>query len=85
MGNFELRWYTWDEEDYPSIPPSQIQYGRQYDKVLVTKKKLQYRVYQNVAMYAGMPSQEDMARSAKYQWSDWKDVPTVVGDNMFCP
>jgi hypothetical protein len=84
MGNFELRWYTWDEEEY-ILPDGPIQYGRQAEKGLVTKKKLQYRVYQNVAVYAGMPSQEDMARSAKYQWSDWKDVPTVVGDNMFCP
>ena len=84
MGNFELRWYTWEEEQYV-LPDGPIQYGRKSEKGLVTKQKLQYRVYQNVAVYAGMPSEADMARSAKYQWSDWKDVPTVVGDNMFCP
>ena len=80
----ELRWYTWDEEQY-ILPDGPIQYGRKAEQGLVTHKKLQYRVYQNVTVYAGMPSDADIARSAKFQWSDWKDVPTVVGDNMFCP
>jgi hypothetical protein len=88
MGNIELRWYTWEEEEYPVIPPSQIQYGRTYDKVLVTKKKLQYRKMVDVtirAAAAGMWDAENTAKTASWKWSEWVDVPTVVGDNMFCP
>jgi hypothetical protein len=84
---FELRWYTWDEEEY-ILPDGPIQYGRQAEKGLVSKKKLQYRQKVDVtvrAAAAGMWDNESLMKTANMQWSEWKDVPTVVGDNMFCP
>lgn len=81
----ELRWLTWDDEEYPQIPTHEIQFGRKYDKVRVTKKKLQYRQKVDVTVRAGNWSSEGIAQTANYQWSEWKDVPTVVGDDISCP
>jgi hypothetical protein len=38
-------------------------------------RQLQYRVYQNVAVYAGMPSDQFKQDTAKMEWSQWKTVP----------
>lgn len=73
----ELRWLEYQEEAYPTIAPHEVQYGKTYDKILVTKRKLQYRVFQNTAVYAGMPDQNFINQHAKMAWSDWRDVPVV--------
>lgn len=76
----EMRWLTWEDEEYPQIPTHEIQFGRKYDKVRVTKKKLQYRQQYNATVYAGMPGKDFMNRTAKTVWSDWKDVPEVADE-----
>jgi hypothetical protein len=81
----EMRWLTWDDEEYPQIPTHEIQFGRKYEKVRVTKKKLQYRQKVDVTIRAGNWSSEGIAQTANYQWSEWRDVPTVVGDDISCP
>lgn len=88
MENIELRWYTWEEDEYPTIPSSEIQYGRTYSKVLVTKQKLQYRKMIDStirAAAAGMWDAKSIAQTANYKWSDWIDVPTYVGTDLSCP
>mgnify|MGYP003334080439 CR=1 FL=1 len=39
---------------------------------------LQYRVKQNMTVYAGMPTEEEKLKTANYQWSEWITVPIVV-------
>ncbi len=42
------------------------------------EKVLQYRKYQDTSVRTGMNwSVEDLAKTAKYEWSDWIDVPVV--------
>ena len=41
------------------------------------QKVLQYRVKQDVTVWAGMPTQEQRSAMANFQWSPWIDVPTV--------
>ena len=48
-------------------------------------KTLQYRQQYNATVYAGMPDQDLMNRTAKMVWSEWKDVPTVVDVDLNCP
>lgn len=84
----EMRWLTWEDEEYPTIPTHEIQFGRKYDKVRVTKQKLQYRQKVDItvrAAAAGMWDNESLAKTANMQWSEWRDVPTVVGDDLSCP
>jgi hypothetical protein len=38
-------------------------------------RQLQYRVYQNVTVYAGIPSHQFKTDTAKMEWSGWKVVP----------
>lgn len=38
---------------------------------------LQYRMKRDVTVWAGMPTQEQIAEHANYQWSEWTDVPEV--------
>lgn len=40
-------------------------------------RTLQYRQRIDTTIRAGMWSNEDLARTANYQWSDWADVPEV--------
>jgi hypothetical protein len=77
----EMRWLVWDDEEYPKIPSHEIQYDRKYEKVLVTKRKLQYRQKIDVTIRAGMQDQDFINRTANYQWSEWRDVPEIIGDN----
>ena len=44
----------------------------------VTNKRLQYRVMQDVTVWAGMPTHEQKQTMANYQWSPWMDVPEIV-------
>ena len=44
-----------------------------------TQPRLQYRVKQNVTVYAGMPTEQQKLETAKYEWSEWIDVPNVHG------
>ena len=41
------------------------------------EKVLEYRVKQDVTVWAGMPTQEQINACANYQWSNWKEVPEV--------
>jgi hypothetical protein len=42
------------------------------------EKVLQYRKYMDTSVRAGLNwSVEDLAKTAKYEWSDWIDVPVV--------
>ena len=84
----EMRWLTWEEEEVFIPPVSQIQFGRQYDKHMVTKRKLQYRQMIDVtvrAASAGMWDANSLAQTAIMEWSEWKDVPEVVDRDWNCP
>ena len=76
---FEMRWLTYEEEE-TIVPPSyQIQFGKPFEKAMVTKRKLQYRQKIDVAVRAGMDwDANSLARTANWQWSEWKDVPEVA-------
>lgn len=82
---FEMRWLTWEEEENIIPPVSQIQFGKPFDKHMVTKRKLQYRQMYNSTIYAGMPTQEQMNQTAKMVWSEWKDVPEEHDRDWNCP
>lgn len=72
-----MRWLEYEELE-TIVPPSyQVQFGKKFDTAVVIKKKLQYRVMQNTTVYAGMPDQDFVNKTANMQWSPWKDVPTV--------
>ena len=76
----EMRWLTYEEEETLVPPVSQISYGEPFQKVMATKKKLQYRQKIDVtvrAAAAGMWDNESLARTANMQWSEWRDVPEV--------
>ena len=72
----ELRWLTWQEEE--PIVPKDIQYGRPFDTHMVTKRKLQYRQKVDTTIRAGMWDDKEIAQTANYQWSEWRDVPEIV-------
>lgn len=38
---------------------------------------LQYRVKQDVTVWAGTPTHDQRVAMANYQWSPWIDVPVV--------
>jgi hypothetical protein len=76
----EMRWFEYTVEEYPTIPPHEVQYGRTYEKVPVTKRKLQYRQQYDATIRAGGAGtwdNESLARTANYKWSHWQDVPVV--------
>lgn len=53
---------------------------------VVGEKVLQYRQRVDVAVRAGMDwDANSLARTANWQWSEWKDVPTQVERDMQCP
>lgn len=74
----EMRWLEYQEEETVVPPSFQIQYGKKFDTATVIKRKLQYRVYQNTAIYAGMPDQDFINKTATMAWSPWRDVPVVT-------
>jgi hypothetical protein len=74
----EMRWLEWQEEEVIMPPPELIQYGKKIEPTLVTKRKLQYRRFVNSTVYAGIPSTEFTMQTAKMEWTDWVDVPTVT-------
>jgi hypothetical protein len=74
----EMRWLEYQEEEAFVPPTSEIQYGKPFDRLMVTKQKLQYRQKVDItirAAAAGMWDNESTARTANYQWSAWQDVP----------
>lgn len=84
----EMRWLAYDEEETIVPPVHSIQFGKPFDKVMTTKKKLQYRQKIDVtvrAAAAGMWDAKSIAETANMQWSDWIDVPTHVDRDMNCP
>ena len=51
---------------------------RWYATVSRPEPRLQYRQQYDVTIRAGLNwSNEELARTAKYEWSDWMDVPMV--------
>lgn len=42
-----------------------------------TQRRLQYRQMYNTTIYAGMPTEKQKLETAKYEWSEWIDVPHV--------
>lgn len=62
------------------MPPlSEIQFGGPpFPKRMVEKRKLQFRKFVNTTVYAGMPGQDFVNRTAVMQWSEWADVPEVT-------
>ncbi len=79
MGNIELRWLTWEEEETVMPPLSEVQFGGPpFPKRMVKKRKLQFRKFVNTTVYAGMPSQDFVNQTAVMQWSEWADVPEVT-------
>jgi hypothetical protein len=51
---------------------------RWYATVNRPEPRLQYRQQYDVTIRAGLNwSNEELARTAKYEWSDWMDVPMV--------
>ena len=81
----EMRWLTWQEEENIVPPVHEIQFGKPFDRHMVTKRKLQYRQKIDVTVRAGMWDQAGIASTANMQWSEWRDVPEVVERDMQCP
>lgn len=74
----EMRWLEYQEEEAIIPPVHEIQFGKPYERGMVTKQKLQYRQKVDVtvrAAAAGMWDNESLAKTANYQWSEWQDVP----------
>lgn len=48
-------------------------------------QRLQYRQLYNTTVYAGMPTEMQKLETAKFEWSDWMDVPEVkeAPENFF--
>jgi hypothetical protein len=42
--------------------------------------KLQFRQMYNTTVYAGMPTEMQKLETAKFEWSEWMDVPIVKVD-----
>ena len=77
----EMRWLVCEEEETLVPPVHSIQYGKPFEKVMATRRKLQYRQKVDItvrAAAAGMWDNESLARTANMQWSEWKDVPEVT-------
>ena len=84
----DMRWLTWEEEENIIPPVSQIQFGKPFDKRMVTKRKLQYRQMVDTtvrAAAAGMWDANSLAQTAKMEWSPWKDVPEEFDRDWNCP
>lgn len=64
---YELRWLNRKTGER-----GMNEYGFFYDK---TVRVLQYRVYYDATIYAGMGSNGDFLK--QMVWSDWTDVPEV--------
>lgn len=47
-----------------------------------TEEVLQMRQQVDKTIRAGMFSAEDIARTASWSWSEWKDVPTVLDKDL---
>ena len=43
---------------------------------------LQYRQKYNTTVYAGMPTEEQKLQTAKYEWSEWMDIPVFVDPGL---
>ena len=71
----EMRWLEYQEEEAIVPPTYQIQFGKPYERGIVTKQKLQYRQKIDTTVRAGMWDDAGIARTANYQWSEWQDVP----------
>lgn len=74
----EMRWLEYQEEETIVPPARDIQYGKPFERGLVTKQKLQYRQKIDTTIRAGGAGTWDadsLARTANYQWSEWRDVP----------
>lgn len=76
----EMRWLVYKEEETLVPPVHSIQYGKPFEKVMSTKRKLQYRQKIDTTVRAGMWDAEGIAQTANMQWSEWKDVPEVTND-----
>ena len=76
----EMRWLAYDEEEVVVPPTYQIQFGKPFDKVMTTKKKLQYRQKIDTTVRAGMWDAAGIAQTANMQWSEWRDVPEVTNE-----
>ena len=74
----EMRWLVWEEEEYIVPPTHDIQFGKPFDKHMVTKRKLQYRQKVDTTVRAGMWDTAGIAQTANMQWSEWRDVPEVT-------
>ncbi len=44
------------------------------------EKVLQCRTKYDATIWAGMPTAEQKAAAANFQWSQWTDVPTVEAE-----
>jgi len=67
----EMRWLTRD---------SDLDISEDHIPCYAKERVLQYRQMYNTAVYAGMPGQDFMDRTAKMAWSEWKDVPEVTNE-----
>ena len=82
----EMRWIV--EEREQSIPPADRMHwpiGKPYPVHIVSTKKLQYRQKVDVTVRAGMWDSKGIAETANMQWSDWREVPTIVETDPSCP
>ena len=47
------------------------------------QRRLQYRQQVDITVRAGMWPNEDLVRTANYQWTEWQDVPEVHGSDQY--
>lgn len=76
----EMRWLVWEEKEYIVPPTHDIQFGKPFDKHMVTKRKLQYRQKVDTTVRAGMWDAAGIAQTANMQWSEWRDIPEVTNE-----
>jgi hypothetical protein len=74
MGNVEMRWLEYQEEEAIVPPASEIQFGKPFERGLVTKRKLQYRQKIDTTIRVGMFNDA----APNFEWSQWQDVPTIT-------
>lgn len=73
----EMRWLEYQEEEVIVPANHEIQFGKPFERGMVTKRKLQYRQKIDTTIRAGMWDEKGIAQTANYQWSEWRDVQVV--------
>jgi hypothetical protein len=81
----EMRWIVWDESEQAPFDFARDTMGGGPRYQTVQKRKLQFRQKFDITARAGTWDSNSLAQTANYQWSEWQDVPEVIGRDPACP